>query len=316
MEQIRLGRTNVQVSVVGLGCGGHSRLGMAGGASAREAARVVRRAVELGITLIDTAMVYETEEAVGLGIEGSRDGLVLSTKTLLQRSLDRPDDLISADELVENLDGSLRRLGTDYVDLYHLHALTTAQIDHAVDVLLPELERQRELGKVRFLGVTEMFGEDTGHEMLRRVLPADHFDVVMIGFNVLNPSARKTVFPLTMARDVGTLIMFAVRRALSIPERAREVVGELAARSGVGTDALDADDPLAFLREAPGVGSVVEAAYRFARHEPGAHVVLTGTGDPAHLEENVRSIQAPPLPPDVLARLEEMFGEVDSVSGN
>jgi aryl-alcohol dehydrogenase-like predicted oxidoreductase len=316
VELVRLGRTNVRVSVVGLGCGGDSRLGMASGASTQEAARVVSRAVDLGITLIDSAMVYGTEEAVGLGIEGRRDGLFLSTKTLLPRSREQPDALITASELVENLEASLGRLRTDYVDLYHLHAVTTAQVDHALDELLPELRRQQELGKIRFLGVTEMFGADTGHQMLRRVLPEDHFDVVMTGFNLLNPSARYSVFPLTTKLDVGTLIMFAVRRALSSPEAAREVVAELATRNDILAEVLDADDPLEFLRAAPDVQSVVEAAYRFARHEPGADVVLTGTGDLAHLDENVRSIQAPPLPAEVLARLEELFGSVDSISGD
>jgi aryl-alcohol dehydrogenase-like predicted oxidoreductase len=61
---------------------------------------------------------------------------------------------------------------------------------------------------------------------------------------------------------------------------------------------------------------VVEAAYRFCRHEPGAHVILTGTGDPEHLKANVESILAPPLPPELLARLRAIFGRVDSVSGN
>jgi aryl-alcohol dehydrogenase-like predicted oxidoreductase len=316
MERIRLGRTNLEVSVVGLGCGGHSRLGMARGASTREAARVVRRAVELGITLVDTAMVYETEEAVALGIEGARDDLVLSTKTLVGRDDGRPDEVISANELVENLEQSLRRLRTDRVDVYHLHALTAEQADHAFEVLLPELQRQRELGKIRFLGVTEMFGEDTSHEMLRRVLPEGRFDVVMIGFNFLNPSARASVFPTTIETDVGTLIMFAVRGALTSPEKARDAIAQLIAQRAVTAEALDGDDPLEFLRDASDVGSVAEAAYRFARHEPGVHVVLTGTGDPAHLEENVRSIQQPPLPRAVLDRLEQLFGNVDSVSGN
>ncbi len=61
---------------------------------------------------------------------------------------------------------------------------------------------------------------------------------------------------------------------------------------------------------------MVEAAYRFCRHEPGAHVVLTGTGDPAHLKANIEAILAPPLAPEILARLEAIFGAVDSVSGN
>ena len=60
----------------------------------------------------------------------------------------------------------------------------------------------------------------------------------------------------------------------------------------------------------------MEAAYRFCRHEPGVQVVLTGTGDVAHLEANLAAIEAPPLPPNVLARLERLFGKVDSVSGN
>ncbi|MEJ0066744.1 MAG: hypothetical protein WDM85_16110 [Caulobacteraceae bacterium] len=61
---------------------------------------------------------------------------------------------------------------------------------------------------------------------------------------------------------------------------------------------------------------MVEAAYRFCRYEPGAHVILTGTGDPEHLKANIESILAPPLPPETQARLRTIFGRVDSVSGN
>ena len=60
----------------------------------------------------------------------------------------------------------------------------------------------------------------------------------------------------------------------------------------------------------------MEAAYRFCRYEPGAQVVLTGTGDPEHLRDNVESILDSKLPRDVLERLGAMFGKVDSVSGN
>jgi aryl-alcohol dehydrogenase-like predicted oxidoreductase len=80
MQTVRLGRTGAEVSVAGLGCGGASRLGMARGASAEDAARVVTRALDLGVTFIDTARAYGTEDAVGLGIRGRRDGLFLSTK--------------------------------------------------------------------------------------------------------------------------------------------------------------------------------------------------------------------------------------------
>jgi aryl-alcohol dehydrogenase-like predicted oxidoreductase len=115
---------------------------------------------------------------------------------------------------------------------------------------------------------------------------------------------------------VGTLIMFAVRRALSRPDALREQVAELIRAGAVDADAIDIADPLDFLASHRDVQSVVEAAYRFCRHEPGSHVILTGTGNAEHLRENIASILAPPLPPELSARLSDVFGRVDSVSGN
>ena len=312
MQTVRLGRTGAEVSVAGLGCGGASRLGMARGATSEEAAKIVRRAIELGVTFIDTARAYGTEEAVGLGIAGHRDELFISTKS----SPGRGDQLLSAAELTESLESSLRRLGTDRVDVFHLHGIRPGQYGHCVEVLVPEMKRQQAAGKIRFLGATEQFGGDTGHKMLMRALPDDHFDVVMVGFNLVNPSARTRVFPETLKHDVGTLIMFAVRRTLSQPDALKAVVAQLIERGEVDAAAIDADDPLGFLRDSADVTSLTEAAYRFCRHEAGAQVILTGTGDAAHLEANVAAIQAAPLAPDVLERLRSLFGSVDSVSGN
>jgi aryl-alcohol dehydrogenase-like predicted oxidoreductase len=314
MQTVRLGRTSAQVSVAGLGCGGHSRLGMARGADVHQAAGVVRSALDLGVSFIDTAPAYGTEEAVGKGIAGRRDQVFLSTKASPRRGGDRAP--ISAAELTESLEGSLRRLGTDHVDVFHLHGVPPGQYDHCAQVLVPEMKRQQAAGKIRFLGITEQFIGDTGHAMLPGALADDHFDVIMVGFNLVNPSARQRVFPLTRARDVGTLIMFAVRRQLSDPAALREAVADLNARGEVDGGQVDASDPLGFLRDHAGIGSVVEAAYRFCRHEPGAQVTLTGTGDVAHLEANLAAIQAPALPAEALERLTRLFGKVDSVSGN
>src|SRR5271165_3091856 len=106
MQTVRLGRTGLEVSVAGLGSGGASRLGMARGASAGEAANIVRRALDLGVTLIDTAAAYGTEEAVGEGIAGRRNEVFLSTKS----SPGRGGRLVGAAELGQAIDDSLRRL--------------------------------------------------------------------------------------------------------------------------------------------------------------------------------------------------------------
>lgn len=318
MQTVRLGRTDIEVSVAGLGCGGHSRLGMRHGANAEEPSRVVAAALDLGIAFIDTARAYGTEEAVGLGVKGRRDQVFISTKASpTGRGQGWNDgDLITAGQLAESLEGSLRRLGTDHVDLFNLHGVSLGQYGYCREMLLPELQRQQRAGKIRFLGITEGFGADTRHEMLGRAVPDALFDVVMLGFNLLNPSARKSVFPQTIAHDVGTLIMFAVRRALSHPEVLRETVEGLIARGEVAADAVDRDDPLKFLRDHAEVASEVEAAYRFCRHEPGADVILTGTGSVEHLKANIAAIQAPPLPAELQARLAGVFGAVHSASGN
>jgi len=78
----------------------------------------------------------------------------------------------------------------------------------------------------------------------------------------------------------------------------------------------DPERPLGFLLDEGVATSLPEAAYRFARHEPGCHVVLTGTGSVDHLADNVRAINGPPLPADQLAHLQRLFGHVDSVTGD
>lgn len=317
MQTVRLGRTNAVVSAAGLGCGGHSRLGMSSGASAEEASRVVSAAIDLGITFIDTARLYGTEEAVGLGVKGRRDQVFISTKASPTRGgPGKGDELITPQALTESLEGSLKRLATDRIDLFNLHGVTLADYEACMESLLPELKRQQAAGKIRHIGITEAFGVDTAHAMLARALREAHFDVVMAGFNLLNPSARRTVFPATQANDIGTLIMFAVRRALSHPEVLRDTVAKLLASGEVAAGAVDPADPLKFLRDHPGIASEVEAAYRFCRHEPGAHVILTGTGSVDHLKANIAAINAPALPPEISTQLAAIFGAVECVSGN
>jgi L-galactose dehydrogenase len=309
MERVTLGRTGLSVSVMGLGGGGDSRLGV----KTDEAAsiRLIRTALDHGVNFIDTAEAYGTEEVVGKGIRGVERGrVVLSTKKTTTTG-SRP---IEASDVIAGVEASLTRLGTDYVDIYHLHGVTAEEYPALRDRVLPALAKLREQGKLRFLGITEKFLADPGHRMLNLALEDDPWDVVMVGFNVLNQSARERVFPRTLARDVGTLIMFAVRRALSRPQRLAELLGDLEQRGKISAEAARVG--LEFLVHAGGGFSIPDAAYRYCRHEPGAHVVLVGTSNPAHLLQNIASLERPDLPTADRARLAELFGAVDDVSGH
>ena len=305
MKQVTLGRTNLTVGIAGLGCGGPSRLGTARGATTDEAAALVRLAFDHGVTFIDTAESYGTEPAVGQAIaEIGRDRVVLSSKQSVTADW-KSDQFKSAEQFLENLDASLKRLGTDYLDLYHAHGVMTHELDHTLDVIVPAMQQAKAAGKIRHLALSEAFAHDTDHQALQQLLDrSDDFDVLMVGFTLLNPSARLTVFPTTQERGVGTLSMFTVRRALSNEQKRAET---LAAMNLPG-DCLD------FLLDE--AGSLPEAAYRFAAHEPGMDVILFGTGNADHLKENIESCNKPPLSETAQSRLRELFGHRSDASGN
>jgi aryl-alcohol dehydrogenase-like predicted oxidoreductase len=223
--------------------------------------------------------------------------------------------LIGPDDLRRGLEESLRRLRTDYVDVYQLHGVRPDHYEHARDALVPCLMELREEGKIRFLGITEVFGADPEHRMLSRALQDDCWDVAMVGFNILNQSARQRLLSVTRAKGIGTLNMFAVRRAFSRPDKLREIVADLVARSVLDAGSVDPDDPVGFLVHEGGAGSITEAAYRFCRWEPGLDVVLSGTGSVEHLRANARSLDMPDLRSQDRARLEAIFARVDDVSG-
>ncbi len=313
MDYTTLGRTGLRVSVMGFGCGGHSRLGMSQGRTEAEAAQVVREALALGINFIDTAEGYRTEGAVGLGISGTpRDQVVLSTKA----GVDWQERRSTAAELKERMEACLRRLQTDYIDVFHLHGVSLEEYPYAREELVPALLELQAEGKVRFLGITEQFIVDPGHRMLSGALEDGCWDVMMVGFSLLNQSARERVLEQTRGQDIGTLCMFAVRRALSQPEALRTLMAELVAEKRIDAEAFDPADPLGFLTEDGIASSVPDAAYRFCRWEPGIDVVLSGTGNVAHLQANAASLGRPPLPASVAERLRQLFAGVDSISGN
>ncbi|MEK7341686.1 MAG: aldo/keto reductase [Candidatus Binatota bacterium] len=312
MEYTILGRSGLKVSVAGLGCGGPSRLGLRNNKTEKESIALVRQALDMGVNLLDTAEVYGTEEIVGKALEGiPRDRVIISTKKAFP--LRDPKDPVG--ELRKSLEQSLRRLRTDYIDIYHAHGVEPQEYPYVLDKLVPELLRLKEQGKIRFLGITEAFVEDTKHHMLQQALEDDYWDVVMVGFNILNQSARAAVLSRTLKKNIGVLVMFAVRRALSQPARLKEIWAELK-QKGLVDGGSSVGGPLDFLIKEGSSSTIPEAAYRFCRHEPGVHVVLSGTGSPDHLKANIESLTKPPLPAAVIARLREIFGKVDCITGN
>ncbi|MGE3540144.1 MAG: aldo/keto reductase [Candidatus Tectimicrobiota bacterium] len=307
MEYVTLGNTGLRVSVAGLGCGGNSRLGLERGGTEAEAIALIQQALDLGLNFFDTASSYGTEGVIGRAIKTlPREQVVIATKGHIHRR----GEPIAPARVVESLDNSLRQLDTDYIDVFQCHVVPPALYDHALHVVAPVLLREREKGKFRHLGITETSPNDHEQRMLQRAVQDGIWEVVMLGFNMMHHNARRHVFPHTLARGIGTLIMFVVRNIFSQPERLRATLHSLAAAGQVPQWLADSPEPLDFLLHPGGASSLTDAAYRFVRHEPGVHVVLFGTSKPEHLRTNIASILKPPLPEADRQQLASLFGHL------
>ncbi|MEM9683747.1 MAG: aldo/keto reductase [Pseudomonadota bacterium] len=305
MDYVTYGKTGLKVSVAGLGCGGNSRLGQEQGKSEDESVAIIRRAMDLGVNLIDTAANYRTEGIVGKALVGvPRDQVVVATKAGLRRG----GEPATVDDVIASLDNSLRELQTDFVDIFQLHAVPPGRYDEIMNDMVPALLREKEKGKFRHLGLTETSPRDHDHDTMKRVVEDDVWESVMLGFHMMHQNAREVVFPGTIKKGIGTLLMFVVRNIFSQPEYLSDTVKQLIEDGELSADEVDADDPLGFLVHEGGATSMMDAAYRFVRHEPGVDVVLFGTGNPAHVDLNVASILKPPLPKEDHDRLVKLFG--------
>lgn len=309
MQYRPLGRTGEQVSVVSLGTGGPSRLGQDRGASTEDMVRLVRTAHEMGLNLFDTAPAYgDSEEILGKALRDvDRSTYLLATKVTVS-SDGRLHDEADVDQSVRR---SLQRFARGPIDVLQLHGVQPQDYRTVVDRLLPVLEARRELGDVRFIGITEAPNLDPTHRMLEMAIDEGRFDTVMVAYNLLCPTAERTVFTRALETGTGVIAMVAVRRTLADPVQLERRLADARARGVVAEDALPDRGPLDWLLQPGRVDSVSAAAYKFSAAHPAVATVLTGTGDVDHLTANVAAVLGDPLPAAHIERLRRVFGAVE-----
>lgn len=305
MRRVRLGETALEVSAVGLGA--WALAGAYGPVEEKEALAVLERALDLGVSFIDTADVYgdgENERLVGWALRARRGEAVLATKVGIVRDLPggpvvcgRPDYLRRAAE------ASLARLGVDHVDLLYLHrADPEVAIEESVGALA-ELVRE---GKARFLGLSEV-----EPELVRRARAVHPIAAVQSEYSLWTREPEGELLPALAELGVGLVAFSPLGRGyLAGAVAGRQDLAEGDFRRALPrfqAEALERNRPLAralagLAAELGATPAQVALAWLCAR---GA-VPIPGTRRLAHLEENAAAA-ALRLPADVLARLEEIF---------
>jgi L-galactose dehydrogenase len=315
-----LGRTGLNVSIMGMGTGGASDpLGQQSGRPEAENHRLMQRAFDLGINLFDTAPGYmESEVILGRALQTlPRDRVVVATKIPLAGGMPgQPMKIMAAAEIEPAVERSLKRLQMSHVDLLLVGIAGPEHYERFVAEQLPVLLRLKESGKVRFLGSSEQSRSDGAHEWLKRVLPDGILDVAMVAHNMINQSAQHSVLPICRKLNLGVINVFTVRKVFSDRLRLRQVVHELKSRRIVDSDTVPEEGPLDWLVDGEDVGSIIEAAYRYSAYTEGITSVMNGASDIPRLEQNVRSVLQGPLPSESIQRLRVIFGKVAEPIGN
>jgi aryl-alcohol dehydrogenase-like predicted oxidoreductase len=319
MEYSRLGGTGLKVSRLGLGCMsyGQATAGMHQWTLDEDAAApFFQQAVELGVTFWDTANVYQggtSEEIVGRAIHrySRREDIVLATKVHGKMHDGPGGSGLSRKAILEQLDGSLRRLATDYIDVYYIH-----RFDDEVPVAetMEALHDVVKAGKVRYLGASSMWAwQFAKMQHVAELHGWTTFSAMQDQYNVLKREEEREMIPLCLDQGVGLTPYSPLAKG-----RATRAWGELTARSSTDTVAK------AFDREAdrPVVNAITKIAD--ARGVPMAQIALAwvlskrvvscpivGATKPHHLQDAVAALKVK-LTEDELAALEEPYTAQDN----
>ncbi|MAF64426.1 MAG: hypothetical protein CMJ84_02035 [Planctomycetes bacterium] len=304
-----LGRTGLNISCVSLGTGGPSRIGQSTHRDEATSHRVIHRALELGINLFDTAADYSDSEAIlGRALkEIPRDQYLVATKFAPTTEGDQGGPIITPEQVIKSCERSLARLQIDEIDVFQFHGVLPDNYRECVDQLFPTVERLKAQGKIRFIGITEYFHKDPSHQMLEMALNEGIWDTMMVKYGILNQSAETAVLPRAKRQNVGVFNMSAVRSRLSRQDQLEAIISRWKLAGLVPHDALPEKNPLDFLIH-DGVNSVVAAGYKFGIEPKAISCLLVGTGNIAHLEENVATLLGSPLTRKDSARIRELFG--------
>jgi aryl-alcohol dehydrogenase-like predicted oxidoreductase len=307
MKYRTLGRTGIQVSPYALGA---MMFGAMGNTDHDDAYRIIHRALDAGINFIDTADVYsagESEEIVGKAVEGRRDDVVLTSKVHYPMGEDPNHRGNSRRWIIKAVEGSLRRLRTDYLDLYLVH-----RPDPAVDVeeTLSALSDLIRSGKVRAIGgSTFPASEIVEAQWVAERRGLERFRIEQPPYSILNRSIEREVLPIAARYGMGTMVWSPLGQGL-LTGRHRKGQQADTHRSGFmpqhfGDERkLDVVEQLVPLADKAGL-PMTHLAMAFAIAHPGVTSAILGPRTMQQLDDLLAGAEVT-LDDDILDRIDEI----------
>lgn len=292
MDHRPLGRTGVQVSPLTLGT---MMLGPWGNGDEADSIRIIHRALDAGINVVDTADVYSagvSEEIVGKALQGRRDDVVLATKFFMPMSTDDPNMRGGSRRwIVRAVEDSLRRLGTDHLDLYQVHRPSA---DTDLEETLGALSDLVHQGKIRYLGSSSYSGaEIVEAQWTARTHHLQRFVTEQPPYSLLVRGIEEDVLPTVRRHGMGTLTYSPLsggwlsgrwrKDAAGSPTSSARPPARFDMAAPANQRKLDAVEQLAVLAEDAGM-TLIEMAVAFVINHPGVTSAIIGPRTMEQLE--------------------------------
>lgn len=298
MEYINLGKSGLKVSRICLGCMTFgSKKWREWVIEEKESRPVIQKALDLGINFFDTANMYSlgvSEEIVGRALKdfANRDEVVLATKVYFPMT-DKPNmGGLSRKHILSQIDASLKRLGTDYVDLYQIHRLDYSTPFEETLEALHDLVR---MGKVRYIGASSMFAWQFAQWLYLADLNGwPRFISMQNHYNLIYREEEREMLPLCRDQGIGVIPWSPVARGFLAGNRRRDSEGEtLRAKTDdyarklyyTEQDFVIADRVIDLAKQKN--VQPVQIALAWVLHQPGITSPIIGTGKIEHLEQMV-----------------------------
>jgi len=301
MEYTTFGRTGLEVSRLAFGAGPIGYLG----SSPEQAGRVLNLLLDRGVNLIDTAASYlGSEDLIGRAVGHRRNDYLLMSKC--GRRVEGAEGADWSARLVaETVDRSLRRLGTDHLDVMLLHSCSLEVLRQGE--ALGALVRAREAGKIRFAGCS------ADNEAAVHAAGLKDVDVLMCSVNLCDQANLDGALAAAAAAGTAVVAKRSVANAAWKPLEAQQGLYRDYVKAYAERFRAMALDPreLGF----PGPGAWPEIALRFTLAEPRVHTLSVGTTSPANAEANLALLAAGPLAPAAAAAIRRAFQVAQAAAG-
>jgi aryl-alcohol dehydrogenase-like predicted oxidoreductase len=299
MEQRRFGNSGLSVSVLSFGTmtiGGRDRFGKMGNLGVAETKRILDVCRDAGVTTIDTADVYSfgaSEEILGEALEGQREDFVLVTKGFMRLGTKGPHDVgLSRKHLMKACEDSLRRLRTDYIDLYIGHQpdslVSIEETMHAFDDLVTA-------GKIRYAGCSN----NSAWQVMKALAVSERFGLTkyvcqQVNYNLLARDVEHEIIPLGLDQAIGIMAWSPLHAGLlsgkfrrDSPRPSVSRLNELEVPGTVDFDRVyRIVDKLTDIGGARGV-TPAQVALNWVMNKPGVDTVIIGARDEAQLRDNL-----------------------------